>query len=740
MEVVGFFMTLQQEWLEATSSNWLKTITLEDRKRTSARILVSRCTMLAASIIARALYAAMNNTRNPGLARCVGIIATVLGSVARLPAQEPANRAILISFDGFSEQRLRQFTDSTSAPAFWSLLRDGACAESTRPAFPSVTPTGHAAIWTGAYGNVNGITSQRTGKLPLGATTILETMDGFGAAALNAEPLWITAARQGRSVFAHSVTQAPQPPGYPDVAAPSPVSARRRSKAAQVLDQANLRVVNGYNRLIAPASVVTETTSVPRAAVGWHGLDRVGAHGVPLREISWPFADDSLHALIYGAAAYTTMIIAPVRDVARGVIVSAAPIDTTPPRMRPLARYFSEPLPLDVPGGRTFVFARIFELAPDLSQFVLFVSEARLIEANRDVAGDYNAAVAGFVGNGGGRLRERGLLGPNLHQGGDGTAEWRYLETVELLTRQFMRGSNWAWSTFQPDLLIDYFPLPDEALHTWLGYADPATPGIAADVRARTSAFLTRAYALIDLRLAALRAFADHDGRTLLVVTGEHGMRPTWLTFRPNVVLRNAGLATVDSTGAIDLARTRAAAPNANFISVNRTSRSKGIVPPDSVEAVLRAVENVLRAARDSTGTPIVTQIWRSIGSAADSLGIGGPAGGDLYFGLAPGVYMSAQTQGPVLGQTEPRGSHGFPSIDVDMQPALCAVGPAVRPRRFGGVRSIDIAPTVAEWLGINAPADARGVSVLRGVPLVDDRLGHAPRAIRHEGADYGRD
>jgi predicted AlkP superfamily pyrophosphatase or phosphodiesterase len=86
--------------------------------------------------------------------------ALVTGALLAVPpagAQAARHRAILVSFDGFSEAPMRLFSDSLTAPELWSLFRTGACAASSRPAFPSVTPTGHAAIYTGAYSNVNGI-------------------------------------------------------------------------------------------------------------------------------------------------------------------------------------------------------------------------------------------------------------------------------------------------------------------------------------------------------------------------------------------------------------------------------------------------------------------------------------------------------------------------------------------------------------------------------------------------------
>jgi len=46
----------------------------------------------------------------------------------------------------------------------------------------------------------------------------------------------------------------------------------------------------------------------------------------------------------------------------------------------------------------------------------------------------------------------------------------------------------------------------------------------------------------------------------------------------------------------------------------------------------------------------------------------------------------------------------------------LCAIGPGVGGRRLPTARVIDAAPTVAEWLGIPPPGDAKGVSLLRAM------------------------
>jgi hypothetical protein len=647
-------------------------------------------------------------------------VAIALVAAQAAAGQAARHRAILVSFDGLSEGPLRMFADSASTPALWSMLRRGVCADGMRPAFVSVTPSGHAAIYTGTYGNVNGIAAIGNGALPLSNTTILDWTDGYRAPQLSAEPIWITAARQGRKVFSQMSTQSPQPPGYPAAGDANPALDRVRERAATDNQRWELAAVNVYNDRVAEARVLTEATNPPRAARAWRNLNLLGAKGpLTTREVSWAFGSDgdSLHALFVRASGVSGVVVSRARDVSRSVFAKLAPTDTSRAKGRDLARYFSEALRVELPNDRrTFVFARLFELSPDMSHFLLFVSEARVVQGNRpEVAREYDDRVQGVPGNGADKVMERGEFGPTITHGGDGTAELRYLETAELVTRQYAGGTRAGASRYAPELVVDYLPYPDEALHNWYALAHPSTPGVTPAVRAAATRLMRRAYQLVDRRLLNLQRIAEAYPGTALFVMGEHGMRPSWMSFRPNVVLKNAGIVASDSSGAIDLTRTQAAATRGWWISVNRDTRKGGIVPRDSVDAVLSRVERALLAVRDSTGAAIVTQLWRSTSAAADSLGLGGQAGGDLYYALAPGYYPNASANGAAVSPMPlPRGEHGFPSVERDMWPMLCVLGTGASPKRIGAVRAIDVAPTVAEWLGISAPADSRGTSFLR--------------------------
>ncbi|MGH7665245.1 MAG: alkaline phosphatase family protein [Gemmatimonadaceae bacterium] len=628
---------------------------------------------------------------------------------------DTSRRAIVLSIDSFNEERILSSVALEAIPAIRALFDSSACAAYARPAVPSVTAPGHASLWTGSYGDVNGITANSQPVLPRDLHTTLEATSGFDAANLRAEPIWITAGSTGMTVVAHHATQSPDAPGYPsiDSADGSANSATRslRDHAESVLARSNVHVVNGYNRRLAPDLVIDEKTAPPRAAAGWRNVDGVRTE-LPLREIAWAAGDDSVFALLLGDSAYYRVLVAPARDAALGVIASAAPVERSPSRDRELARHFSDPIAIETSDGVAHLRVRLFAMAPDGSSFLIFQPALHIVEANRpEVASAYAYAVRGWTGNGASRLLDDGRFGPTITDGGDGTAESRYLESLEYLTRQSMRGTEWAWQHVGATLLLDYTPVGDEIDHRYFGYLAPNVPGYDAALAAKIRPIRDRAWSLVDIRLAHLRELIASDPNAALFVTGDHGMRATWRTFKPNVALMNLGVLSVDTAWRIDLSRTRALSPNGYWVMLNSTDWKEGIVGPDTRDAALAAAERALTLARAPDGTPIVTRIWRA--AEHDSLGIGGAAGGDLYYELAPGYYPSSATSGPLTESTAPDAGHGFPSTAPDMRTVFCALGSSFAPRRTGTTRTIDVAPTVSDWLGVPAPLHSRGRSIL---------------------------
>lgn len=634
------------------------------------------------------------------------------------PRSAAAPRAIVVSFDAFNETRVVETVDPARIPAIRALFAQGSCAATLQPAFPSVTAAGHAAIWTGAYGNDNGIAANTTLRLPSSRYTIMETTDGFRAPALRAEPIWITAALAGRTVFAHHVTQAPGAPGYPiDDGEPSDTFAVARTRAEAALALPRLAVINGYNRVLLAPRVFDKSNVQLTVARGWRGMRAV--EGSESLEFSITLSNDSL---VSGRALYALFrrwprgdsaqfFVANERDLSKAVRVWPHEEERAPVRGRPLARWFSEPLVVPLASGRrTSMRLRLFALSSRDTSFTLFVPGMQLADANRHaLTAAYDAAIPGWVGNSALSLWETGRFGRTMVQGGDGVAEWRWLESAELLARGFMEGSAWGWRTMSPDLMLEYFPLGDDTDHALWGFLDPRTPKYDATVAARTREVRDRLWELVDVRLAALMAMAREAPSGRLYVAGDHGMRAVWRRFRPNVALREAGLLALDPSGRVDLSRTRAASANGYWISVNRAGRRGGIVPATAVDATMDSVRRVLLAVRDAWGRAVVTRVFDRRDAQAHSLGLGGATGGDVYYELAEGYAWNWEPGGAVVedlpgprGVPGPMGAHGFPSTSLDMHSAYCRWGAGVTASREEGARrQPEISGEVQRWLGI---------------------------------------
>ena len=115
----------------------------------------------------------------------------------------------------------------------------------------------------------------------------------------------------------------------------------------------------------------------------------------------------------------------------------------------------------------------------------------------------------------------------------------------------------------------------------------------------------------------------------------------------------------------------------------------------------------------DGEGTRVVTRTFTP--GEHPEMGLGGPAGADVYWGTAPGYRAGAglRDEGAIMAARLTAG-HGFPPDEPDMFAVFCGVGPGLAPRtRVGPVRTTVVAPALEEYTGIPTPADAVGVSVL---------------------------
>jgi predicted AlkP superfamily pyrophosphatase or phosphodiesterase len=611
------------------------------------------------------------------------------------PADAP--HLIIISWDANANWVVEKLLKENKLPNVARLAERGVRADYVTPAFPSKTAPGHAAIWTGAYSDVNGVSGNTVPLLPRESHTLLEQQDGFDSAALRAEPIWLTALLAGKRVVGSAATH--MAPATPYLSA---------MKAAGIPEECFLSF-DGFRVDIAPAAVLTAQKLTPASA--WPG---VRADQGRTKEMSIDIGDNHFHVLAYDdssdpAAGFDTVAVCTDRKQMTPDCAVLKPAEAADSTTR-----WSKPFRVTKGKLSGLTSFRLFSLAKDGSEMTLYqrASAGMRSTASDELSEEYMRAAGGSTDTGF-QIYERGGLGPLLSQHGDGTAEKRLIEIIRRDLEMRERRGTFALQRLNPDLFFDYSSATDDAGHFWMGALDPESGVYDAALAEKIWPFYAAVFQLQDAWLGRLIEAAGPN--TIVSLVGDHGMTGTSRTFYPNAVLERAGLLARAADGrTIDLAKTLiCAAPWGDyFLSVNSTDWKSGIVSPADREQVLRrAMDALLEATDPQTGKRIVTRIFRP--EETVGLGMGGPAGGDLYMDLAPGYSPSARLSNDVVQKSASSigsGTHGFFPLRTKMQTVWFAAGPGLAAgKTISGMRQIDIAPTLSQALGIPVPKNAKG-------------------------------
>jgi hypothetical protein len=244
-----------------------------------------------------------------------------------------------------------------------------------------------------------------------------------------------------------------------------------------------------------------------------------------------------------------------------------------------------------------------------------------------------------FLGAGLGRAFSRGTIGkgPRLS-----------IDLLQALTCSVARFLGelavQALARQSADLMVCYQPAIDEIAHQLMRDALAAWPdGAAAQA-------MIAIHREVDRQLGRLLDGLTADDTVL--ISSDHGHEPIYRCIRPNVVLRQAGLLSVQGDK-IDLERTRAVFHSSGWVVINTTERAGGIVPRSAYEATLKEVAQCLEAALDpETHTTLGLQHSRHLWNGA------APPPGDVFVWGPPECELRPALSGAVCGPPEVGGSH----------------------------------------------------------------------------------
>ncbi len=243
----------------------------------------------------------------------------------------------------------------------------------------------------------------------------------------------------------------------------------------------------------------------------------------------------------------------------------------------------------------------------------------------------------------------------------------------------------------KPNLLLYHLLALDSTHHTY-------GPGTLAS---------TTAMAFLDSQVARLLEALERSGladSTTVVVLADHGFRTARRTVNLNVALRNAGLIRGEGAARQVDAWTMPWGGAAGIYLTDRTARAT-LLP--KIEAAVGGVEGLDR---------VVT------GAELTALGLPDPVTSDqapdLVVAVRDGYDVGRADTGELVVDTDAThvGHHGALNTDPSMRALFLAWGRDVKPGvRLGDVRAIDVAPTIAEWLGVTLPT-ADGASLARAL------------------------
>lgn len=627
--------------------------------------------------------------------RRVGLILTALSLISCAPAirAEHSPRVLVVSLDGGGERLIERMVDRGVMSNLAAIKQQGVQADYSLTNFPSKTAAGHASLWTGAYGNVNGITAN---SVPMPGGTLLQSRSGFEATSLLAEPLWITAAKNGKRVIATQATHL------------EPMSAYQEGGVFAGAHSENLSLFDGYSGTQQSDGLI-EPKAPPRPAQGWANVPEA-AGGM---EFPFTIAESAFWALCYDdpqdpVQGLDTMLVRPDKaSTSPGWQLKPGP--SAPGTFEK----FSPPIRIALSGKvSTFVHLRLFDMAPDLGRLTFYRTAIVRDETNRpDRLERWLEDTSAFIPTGAAWLYGRGKLGPTLVDGGQGEAEDRFIETVRLMIANRAQKIRYASKRYPWDLAISYLPYPDGAEHMWYGLLDPESPVYRPAIAPKLWPYMEEVCRIVDGYIGELREIAGSTGNVLVV--SDHGMEGVGWDFLPNVALREAGLVVLDAAGSIDLKRSVAFySPNdGGYVVVNHLSKG-GIVPAAEIASVKERVISALWGVKAPDGRRMVTAFYDAA-KADPALGIGGPTGGDLYLDLLPGYLFGPDAKAKAMIQ--PRaplasGGHVFNPLRPTMHAIFYAAGPAFKTgAQIPPVRTIDVAPTISRILDMPAPKDARG-------------------------------
>ncbi len=578
---------------------------------------------------------------------------------------EPGKKSVvLISWDGSRADIVYDLMESGLLPSFSEIAGRGVRAEFAQTIDPSLTAAAHNSISSGSYPTHTGITSN---SFHVTGDDFYWYRKGFEEPMDEAEPIWVTASRNGlttAAVFFPGGT-----PALDDQMADYTIGYGIQD-AYSNQRKVKLSTAEGWSN--SPASF-----SSPLA--GSFSIQNVGS--VYLLVID--STDDSVEN-------YDTVILNKERSVAE------------PAQTLRVSEWGSLVLLNTAYAGADFLIQEITSTTVTLYHTGVEHNTAYpgdLLDALNEKFGCFPAGADAYA-------LEDGWI-----------TEEDFLYQLERQSIYMAQVAAWVYSTYQPDLMLTWQDPFDSAGHQFF-MTDPLQFEYSPERADQYLAYYRRAAAVADRSLGIMLDGFDLENTTLLMV-GDHGMAPIHSVVYVNTVLEQAGLLTLDSSNAVVLSKTRAfaiASGGAIHVYINLVGREKGggTVTAEEYPAIQAQIIELYQGLVDPlTNAPVFQRVLPRLELAP--LGLDHPNSGDVFAQAVPGYHLDAWRGNDfVFAPADFYGQHGYDSSLEQMHTIFIAAGAAVpvAGEIIPSIRVVDYAPTIALLLSFDPAGTVDGNAI----------------------------
>jgi predicted AlkP superfamily phosphohydrolase/phosphomutase len=262
------------------------------------------------------------------------------------------------------------------------------------------------------------------------------------------------------------------------------------------------------------------------------------------------------------------------------------------------------------------------------------------------------------------------------------------------------------------DFVITYQGIIDNSEHRYL-LTDPRQLSYTDPISVTNWNRIRESYQAVDAMITAISNTVGLTQTDILAVS-DHGQAPIHTTLQINRLLAKAGISVTTPISAYAQVGGGYA-----FIYINTLDRVGGVISPAGTAAYTATQDAIVAALENFTDTDRLTgasvqpfdHVIRKQDLGASGLGIA--TVGDVFASVRPGYSLAgATTLGPITSPIAFGGTHGYAPDWPEMHGIVLGAGPHLGPVESRPTRLIDVAPTIADALGLDPLPEADGVSL----------------------------